>query len=263
MYDYDVKVEEWEEPGWTIAEHTTSPPLDWSIITGVTLHYPADPHIRAEPTRPNLISHLQNAQRSYVSRPPPRNYSYGYNAVVWGGLSGEVRGDNFRCAANGNTTLNEDKFAIQIRVEGQTTASEDTSTPATPADIEEVNRLITWCEQQAGRPLEIGGHRELKPTGCPGDAIFAQITAGVFHSNPPEVSTMQMFRFTELDTGPAPLFATVDGLHCSWLSGPQFAALGGTSGNVIDVLDRAEAIRFTMVGPIPPDHYGIWGSDAH
>jgi hypothetical protein len=73
---------------------------------------------------------------------------------------------------------------------------------------------------------------------------------------------IRYFRFEPLEvTGPVPLFATSDGLHVSWVSAPQFAAVG--AGADIEVVDRAEAIRYTFVGPTPPGYFGIWGSDAH
>jgi hypothetical protein len=76
--------------------------------------------------------------------------------------------------------------------------------------------------------------------------------------------TVRYFRFEPLEvTGPVPLFATADELHASWISADQLAARGGLAGAVLDVLDRADARRYTFVGPCPDGHYGIWGSDAH
>ena len=201
-YPYDVTRSDWEQPGWTIDEHTSSPPLDWSRITNVTVHYPGAVTVLGEPSAGTLISHLRAAQRSYVNS---RGYSYGYNAVVWGGVSGEVRGDTYRCAANGTNTANTSSFAVQVRVPGQSPDKDgnDTSTVATDADVAEVRRIVAWCEAKAGRPLEVVGHRDHKPTGCPGDAMYDQVEAGVFDpvttppTPPPEVEAM--FRFRHVD----------------------------------------------------------------
>lgn len=253
MFDYSLARSDWEEPGYTIVEHTASPPVDWSEVVKIAIHYPADPSIEKPATVDNLRTHLRASQRWYVAN---RGYSYGYNAVVWGGLSGEVRGDAFRCAANGNTTLNRDAFAIQIRVEGLN----DDAAPASEADVAEVNRLIGWCEQQAGRTLEVVGHRDLKPTGCPGGAIYQQIQEGVFHAD--KESIMRLFKFD----GAPPLFASSDGITAVWVSGPQWRKwrqLGLAGPDDIEMLDRAEAVRYSFVGGQPPEGYGgIWANSG-
>jgi hypothetical protein len=179
MEPFDLDADEWEEPGWEIAAHTTSPPLDWGRVDTVVIHYPADPSIPETPTIDNFIAHLRASQRSYVNG---RGYSYGYGCVVWDGMSAEVRGEKFRNAAN--TPQNATTFAIQVRVEGQTTGDSDTSTPANPQEIEAVRRIIAWAQAQAGRKLAVIGHRDVRATGCPGDAMYAQVQDGTFRPLP-------------------------------------------------------------------------------
>lgn len=176
-FPYDIFRGEWEEPGLTIDEHTSSPPLDWSEITNVTLHYPGSPYEISPDTATvdRLKANLRSSQRYYIK---DRGYSYGYNAVVWGDLTAEVRGQDFRCAANGTAASNTPSFAVQIRAGGDDV--NEIARPASPAEVESVRRIVAWCEKRAGRKLAILGHQDHKQTNCPGDAIFAQIQGGVF-----------------------------------------------------------------------------------
>ena len=246
----------WEEPGWTVAEHTSSPPLDWDQIRNVCIHYPGDPSIPESPSRANFISYIQNTQRYYVTS---RGYSIGYNAKVWDGMSAEIRGDTFRCAANGNTAVNQDSFAVQVRAEGLNADAD----PASAAEIEVVRDIIAWCERQAGRTLDIIGHRDVRSTGCPGDAIYNQIQAGVFR---PVVKEPAMaLKLFKLDDTP-PLYASADGITAIWVSARQWKKWRGldigADPDQIELLDKAEAVRFTLVGPCHPDHTGLWANSG-
>ena len=267
-FDYDLFRSDWEVDGETIAEHTSSPPLDWSKIRNIALHYPADPSIPETPNLTNFADHLRASQRYYIND-PRRGYSYGYNAVVWNGMTAEVRGDGYRCAANGSRTLNEDSFAIQVRVEGQSpnSAGVDTSTPANPLEVDAVRRLIGWEQEQAGRTLTVMPHRDLNPTRCCGDAMVAQIRDDVFDVPypPPEVpvpaNKIRLFKF---DEDRPELFASGDGVTAVWLDGPQWnrlVSLGVANPDDIELLDDAEAIRYTLVGSDAPIGYdGIWAN---
>lgn len=242
-FPYDVPVGDWEEAGWTIAEHTSSPPLDWSAIRNVTLHYPgADREILSEDaTVPGLKASLRAAQRSYVR---VRGYSYGYNAVVWGSLAAEVRGESFRCAANGATRTNTPSFAIQIRAGGV----EEEARAASAAEIVKVRQLVAWCEQRAGRRLDILGHRDHKATPCPGQAVYDQIESGVFRPqnvNPPEET---MTRYFTTAASPSPLWVTTDGVTAFHVQPEQWAALGSPSPELIG---GSEAAKFAYVGTLP------------
>lgn len=170
--DWTLERSDWEEPGYTIAEHTSSPPVDWSIVTKIAIHYPGTNTIPA-PSLDNFKATLRATQRYYADH---RNYSIGYNAVVWDGMTAQVRGEEYRCAANGNTELNRDAFAIQVHVAGQN----DDGQPANPAEVDAVRRIIAWCQERAGRELDIVGHRDLKATGCPGGGLYAQVLDGTF-----------------------------------------------------------------------------------
>lgn len=261
-YAYDIARGDWEEPGRTIAEHTSSPPLDWSKITNVTLHFPGtnDPIPAESATRSAFISNLRNSQRYYIDA---RGYSYGYNAAVWGPLTAEIRGEGFRCAANGNTSTNTPSFAIQVRSGG----SQQTARPASADEIESIRTLVAWCERRAGRTLTILGHRDHKSTGCPGDAIYAQIQSGVFRpatepaSTPdptPDPPTEELMRFVQLKDDAAVYI--ISGLTARWVrNGAELVDLAdrfGISATPNTISDRSALKAYTLLGHQPqyPGH---------
>ena len=182
---YTINREEWEQPGWEISAHTNSPPVDWSKVTNITLHYPGSSNLTPSDmaTRQRLIDSTRASQKSYVNS---RGYSYGYNAVVWGSESAEVRGAEYRCAANGGTGTNTPSYAIQIKAGG----IEDRARPASTEEVEQVRKIVAWAEACAGRRLDILGHRDHKATGCPGDPIYAQVKLGVFRPREEEEDDM-------------------------------------------------------------------------
>ena len=69
---------------------------------------------------------------------------------------------------------------------------------------------------------------------------------------------IRLFKF---DDNP-PLFASGDGVTAFWVSNPQWQkwlALGIVHEDDIELLDRAEAVRFMFTGSQPPEGYGgIW-----
>jgi hypothetical protein len=184
---------EWELPGMGIADHSTSPPVDWSKVTNVTVHYPGGGTWPVNPTREWVIMHLRSQQASYVRT---RGYSYGYNEVcAQNGIQAEVRGEGFRCAANGSTKTNTPSYAIQVIA--------NVGSLAEALAVEGVNERIACAERMAGRKLTILGHRDHKATACPGDEIYSQIQAGAFFAadrpeipvppTPPESDDMAVY----------------------------------------------------------------------
>lgn len=164
---------DWEEPGYRIADHTNSPPVDWSMVTNVTIHYPGGGTYPAG-DRVWAANYVRSMQRSYVNS---RGYSLGYNEVVTqSGIVVEARGAGTRCAANGTTEANVTSYAIQIAATGLG----DDADPASPAAIAAVRERVAWAQRQAGRKLAITGHRQHKATSCPGEAIYRQVLNGVF-----------------------------------------------------------------------------------
>jgi hypothetical protein len=107
-------------------------------------------------------------QRSYVTH---RGYSLGYNvAVDQTGLSWEIRGTDFRPAAN--IHHNNHTFTIVVLVDGQE--------PCNGLMVDTVRELVSWARLQAGKPLPVIGHRDLAATQCPGAGVYQQIETNQF-----------------------------------------------------------------------------------
>jgi len=80
---------------------------------------------------------------------------------------------------------------------------------------------------------------------------------------PPEVGTvLRLFKFSQDEPE---LFASGDGVTAIHVDAPQWqhwVALGIADPDDIELLARAEAVRYTFVGQPPPNHAGIWGSSG-
>ena len=157
----------WEQPGYTVAEHTDAPLVDRARITAVVIHYPGTDSVSND-TR----TMLRNTQRYYADS---RGYSIGYNWVIGtDGVCWEARGTAYRSAATKGA--NVETVAVQIKVAGQAAAN--------PDQIARVRRLVTDLETWCGRPLKVTAHRDYAATQCPGDGIYPQVVAGEFTPRP-------------------------------------------------------------------------------
>lgn len=171
-----IERERWEEPGWTVAEHTNAGPHPFNLTTAVIIHYTAAS--TTPESESTVAAYLRRIQRDYAAN---RGYSIGYNwCVDRHGRVWELRGDDYKCAANGNTTTNNDP-AILCLVDAADPANE----PMTAA----IQDIVTHCEKQAGRSLTVKGHRDVRATSCPGDGLYGQVTAGTFRPTAPEPPT--------------------------------------------------------------------------
>lgn len=165
---------QWEQPGLTVAGHTNSPPVDWSKVTNVTLHYPGGGTWPSNPSVEWFIGYMRSMQASYVRT---RSYSIGYNETcTQNGIVAVARGQEFRAAANGNTATNTPSYTIQV--------VSNIGSVAEALAIDSINERIAWAEEQAGRQLEVLGHRDHKATACPGDEVYHQIKSDVFYGIP-------------------------------------------------------------------------------
>ena len=172
--------ETWEEPGWRIGEHTDVGPQDFGRCEYVAIHYTAAPSTPDQLTA--VRDKLRSSQRSYVET---RGYSYGYNWVVdREGRIWEVRGDDYRCAANGNTDSNSRGPAICCYVNG--------ADPANEQMVEAVRRIVAYCQEKAGRTLRVIGHRDVRATACPGAGLYSQVQDGTFVPRPEQELDMRL-----------------------------------------------------------------------
>jgi len=173
MFDRSRAV--WEQSGFTVAGHTTSPPVAPAMIDSVVIHYPGHDGVGDDTARD-----LANSQRYYATN---RGYSLGYNAVVdRAGVLWQVRGIDYRNAANKGA--NNTSVSVQMRV--------NLDEPGSTAAVTRVRRFVADVERWCGHPLKVLGHRDVGATACPGDAIYNQITTGEFDPSADKDLTMKI-----------------------------------------------------------------------
>lgn len=161
---HDRSRSDWEQQGFTVAEHTTSGPVRRGLLTSVVLHYPGSNNDVSSDT----AQRLRNTQRYYAQA---RGYSIGYNYVVDpAGVLWEARGLDFANAANKGANLNT--VSVQILVKGQD--------GATDAQVARVRKFVDDVRVWAGEKLQIVPHRSVSATQCPGEGIMSQLNSGMF-----------------------------------------------------------------------------------
>ena len=157
--------EVWQNPALPVS----GPPMMWTRIDTTPLHYTAaddlidgDPGEHAE----DLPAYLRAIQRDYKRR----GYSVGYNfAVDWLGGVWELRGFDFKCAANRG--WNGRTVAVLCLVDG--------ADPLTAEALEAVRKIIAETDRRAGRVTNVVPHSAIGATQCCGDGIRGQISAGL------------------------------------------------------------------------------------
>ncbi len=172
---FDHARTEWEQAGYTIAEHTQSPAVARGLLDAIVIHYPGHNGVND-----NTAASLANSQRYYCDQ---RGYSLGYNAVVdRAGELWQVRGLDYQNAAN--LGANPSTVSVQIRA--------NLGEPATPAAAARIRQFVADMRRWAGRPLTVLGHRDIKPTACPGDDIYSQLQSGLFNPSADRDLTMKL-----------------------------------------------------------------------
>jgi hypothetical protein len=97
----------------------------------------------------------------------------GYSFVVCThGTVFEGRGLRRRNSANGNTSLNNDCYAVLLLV-----GSSGLTRP-TDAQLHGARDAIDYCRSEGPAGTWLGGHRDGYATTCPGDPIYAWAKAG-------------------------------------------------------------------------------------
>jgi hypothetical protein len=160
---------EWQDPAYPVSSSSW---MDINALSYITLHYIGADGVNLS----DIPQFLRNAQLDYVVN---RGYSLGYNSAVdEDGEEWEIRGFDYRCAANGTQATNIPSYSIVLLLPNTW------SVPPT-AQIDGVRNLVSKIRATAaaagnGDFLEINGHRDLKPTSCPGDPIYTMIQNGTF-----------------------------------------------------------------------------------
>ncbi|MEU2566639.1 N-acetylmuramoyl-L-alanine amidase [Streptomyces althioticus] len=97
----------------------------------------------------------------------------GYSFVVCThGYVYEGRGLKRRNSANGNTTLNDQDYAVCLLV-GSSGLTKPTS-----AQLNGARDAIEYCRKEGPAGTWLGGHRDGYATACPGDTVYAWVKAG-------------------------------------------------------------------------------------
>jgi hypothetical protein len=160
---------EWQDPAYPV---TSGSWMDLNALSYITLHYIGADGVNLS----DIPQFLRNAQLDYVVN---RGYSLGYNSAVdENGEEWEIRGFDYRCAANGSQATNIPGYSIVLMLPNTW------SVPPT-AQIDGVRNLVSKIRATAAAAgnsdfLEINGHRDLKSTACPGDPIYTMIQNGTF-----------------------------------------------------------------------------------
>lgn len=109
----------------------------------------------------------------------------GYSFVVCThGYVYEGRGLRRRNSANGNTTLNNQDYAVLLLV------GSSGLTQPTDAQLHGARDAIDYCRREGPAGTWLGGHRDGYATSCPGDAVYAWAKAGAPRPAPQEEDDM-------------------------------------------------------------------------
>ena len=155
---------------WQLEEQPIrGPQMDLLALRYITLHYNGD----TRNLDGDYAEVLRAMQNSWVTG---RDYSLGYNSgIAPNGDEWEIRGLDYRSAANGCQEVNVPSYAIQITVPNP-------EAPPTDAQIEGARQAIARVRAAAAaagneHTLYLNGHGEVRPlcgiggTSCPGEPI--------------------------------------------------------------------------------------------
>jgi len=195
--DRIVYRDQWEEPGYEINNATYTPPRqNWPLIRFGMAHYTAASNLPdGDPgeTLQDVINFIRRTQRWYLSH---HGYSLGYlHAVDWTGRAIELRGFDYRAAANNgdkgqwaDINLNRITAPVLYIVDGQSPLTDAMAATGRNLYAEYQRRTLkaggTSWSQPSPKP-----HSETDFTTCCGDGIRADIVAGRLNLN--DASSMQ------------------------------------------------------------------------
>lgn len=149
-------------------------------VTSITFHH-TGASVIPDMNHQQEIEFLKRTNRDYwtnrktgkVNEFGLTGYAIGYNwAVFESGRIYELRGFKYRCAANGTTAFNEPSTAILV-ITGFTEVP-------TEAQVQSVRNLCFDLNTVYGRQLEHKGHRDWKPTECPGNIQYKLVKSGYY-----------------------------------------------------------------------------------
>ena len=154
--------EAWESP----AQPVSGPQPVRDEIEAVVYHYPG-----SQIDQEHMPKQLRSLQASYLR---DRGYSLGYCWAIGNGGVYEVRGLDFRNAANNGVptksgTLNYNRKTVSVLF------AVDGNDQAPAVDFNKAADLHVRIEKELGRTLRVEGHGDKDSTPCPGTGITAQL----------------------------------------------------------------------------------------
>jgi hypothetical protein len=136
---------------------------------GVKLHYLGTPY--ADRPHDRCDDYVRQIQAQHMDGNGWSDIGYSF-VVCTHGTVFEGRGLRRRNSANGNTSLNNDCYAVLLLV-----GSSGLTRP-TDAQLHGARDAIDYCRSEGPAGTWLGGHRDGYATTCPGDPIYAWAKAG-------------------------------------------------------------------------------------
>jgi hypothetical protein len=136
---------------------------------GVKLHYLGTPY--ADRPHDRCDDYVRQIQAQHMDGNGWSDIGYSF-VVCTHGTVFEGRGLRRRNSANGNTSLNNDCYAVLLLV-----GSSGLTRP-TAAQLHGARDAIDYCRSEGPAGTWLGGHRDGYATTCPGDPIYAWAKAG-------------------------------------------------------------------------------------
>jgi hypothetical protein len=136
---------------------------------GVKLHYLGTPY--ADRPHDRCDDYVRQIQAQHMDGNGWSDIGYSF-VVCTHGTVFEGRGLRRRNSANGNTSLNNDCYAVLLLV-----GSSGLTRP-TDAQLHGARDAIDYCRSEGPAGTWLGGHRDGYATTCPGDPTYAWAKAG-------------------------------------------------------------------------------------
>jgi len=136
---------------------------------GVKLHYLGTPYTDRAHTQ--CAAYVRQIQAQHMDGNGWSDIGYSF-VVCTHGYVYEGRGLRRRNSANGNTTLNNETYAVLLMV-GSSGLTEPTD-----EQLHGARDAIDYCRSEGPAGAWLGGHRDGYATSCPGDAVYAWAKAG-------------------------------------------------------------------------------------
>lgn len=214
---------------------------------GVKLHYLGSAY--SDRTHDRCDDYVRQVQAQHMDGNGWSDIGYSF-LVCTHGYVYEGRGLRRRNSANGNTTLNEQDYAVCLLV-----GSSGLTRP-TDAQMHGARDAIDYCRKEGPAGTWLGGHRDGYATTCPGDAIYAWVKQGAPRpqtTTPPKEDEDPMAGMTRQQIADAVL--NTDGIFSipeSWRDNPANAEWKFSSV-IVNLGDHVRAIEKRLDAQKPVD----------